>query len=395
MKLILQWLLIFLVAVKLVKSEVIVEESNHPYSSSQNTFKTFSVVGAVGYKVSFSNCSTASPDGLTFYTDSSHTNFWGSFRYSGDSKSGAWGSFDSYKLHIYAPSFVLNFYSNSNTVDWGYLLLIEPIMSDAEMERTTMEVDSPHNYYDGMNMYNVFSIPGAVGYSIKFDKRGYEDLLPTMVEVDSPHNYYDVMNMYNVFSIPGAVGYSIKFDKRGYVVSSDGLILYKDSSYTNFWGSFWYAGDPDSGAWGSSDDYSLTVYASKFYPHFYSTSATNNWGFKMYITPIMSEEDLLPTMVEVDSPHNYYDGMNMYNVFSIPGATSYMIKFDEINNVLSGDYLSFYTDASHKYNWGDAKYSGNGSWNSLTVLNSTFVMYFYSTSSSNEWGFKAYIYPIA
>ena len=163
------------------------------------------------------------------------------------------------------------------------------------------------------------------------------------MEVDSPHNYYDSMNMYNKFSIPGAVGYSIKFDKRGYVVSSDGLILYKDSSRTNFWGSFWYAGDPDSGAWGSSDDYSLTVYASEFYPHFYSTTSTNNWGFKMYITPIMSEEDLLPTMVEVDSPHNYYDSMNMYNVFSIPGATSYVIKFDEINNV-NGVAFKFYYD---------------------------------------------------
>jgi hypothetical protein len=136
------------------------------------------------------------------------------------------------------------------------------------------------------------------------------------------------MNMYNTISIPGAVGYRVKFDQNSNVISSDGLILYKDESHTFFWGSFGYAGNAASGAWGSTEDYELIIYDSSFVAHFYSTSSYESWGFKMYVTPILTFDGFTHPVLEVDSPHNYNSNMNMKNIVFIPGAMGYKVVFD-------------------------------------------------------------------
>jgi hypothetical protein len=46
--------------------------------------------------------------------------------------------------------------------------------------------------------------------------------------------------------------------------------------------------------------------------------------------------------------------------------------------------------------YGNAKYQGSynsGDWSSIIVEASSFVIYFYSTSSVEDWGFKAYVLP--
>ena len=65
---------------------------------------------------------------------------------------------------------------------------------------------------------------------------------------ESPHPYLSNQNSYKTIAVEGAIGYTIKFDPNSNILSSDGLIFYKDATYKDFWGSFWYAGDYASGA---------------------------------------------------------------------------------------------------------------------------------------------------
>ena len=182
----------------------------------------------------------------------------------------------------------------------------------------------------------------------------------TVLIEESAHPYPNSASYYNVIEYPSAVGYEIQFHPDCSILSPDGLIFYKDSTYTSFWGSFWYAGDVRSKAWGSEPNYTLKIYASSFILHFASTSSYNDWGYLIYITPIMSEEELyVPSILEVDSPHDYFDNMDMYNTISIPGAIGYSIKFDERGNVISTDGLILYKDETHKSFWGSFWYAGD------------------------------------
>eukprot|EP01036_Dinobryon_divergens_P013660 gene13660-18429_t len=164
---------------------MLIVDSPHSYFSygDGNFYSTIHIPGAVAYSVRFDNRSSVNPidkyysssnvvyDYLNIFQDSTYNSYWGSPFYSGLAGSDAWSP--EHNLTIYASSFVLRFYANTqiSPPPWGFKMYITPL--------TTMPgpmmliVDSPHSYFSfgNGNFYSTISIPGAVAYSVRFDNR--------------------------------------------------------------------------------------------------------------------------------------------------------------------------------------------------------------------------------
>ncbi|TMW68513.1 hypothetical protein Poli38472_005981 [Pythium oligandrum] len=98
-------------------------ESEHPYKNKLSETKTISFSGASRLIVTFDSRSRTETDCdvLTFYTDSSQTEYWGKKEYSGEGGSGTWpglGGRD--PLIISADSFTLYWKTDHSNVDWGW-----------------------------------------------------------------------------------------------------------------------------------------------------------------------------------------------------------------------------------------------------------------------------------
>jgi hypothetical protein len=102
---------------------------------------------------------------------------------------------------------------------------------------------------------------------------------------------------------------------------------------------------------------------------------------------------------QVETPHPYPDNMDEYWWVSIPGATRIRITFDsQTKTEPEFDYVKIYKDASHTETWGLDKYHGGrsgsaGNWPGvqqppLDIPASSFVVYFHSDGSNNDWGFS-------
>jgi hypothetical protein len=107
----------------------------------------------------------------------------------------------------------------------------------------------------------------------------------------------------------------------------------------------------------------------------------------------------------VESPHPYRDNMDEYWTVEVAGAESYSIVFDaQTRTEHNYDYLRVYKDSSHSDYWGENQYTGGrgGSSSNWPGLNgappllipaSSFVVYFHSDGSNNDWGFKMICTP--
>ena len=101
-----------------------------------------------------------------------------------------------------------------------------------------------------------------------------------------------------------------------------------------------------------------------------------------------------------ESSHPYRDNMSEYTVISIPGARKLSISFDPQTATEGNyDYLRLFKDDLHVEFWGEEKYSGgrggsDHNWPGLKgrppliIPASSFVLYFCTDSSNNDWGYK-------
>lgn len=109
-------------------------DSDHPYKHNTNEYISVSVPNAIGYSVSFS-ANTATEgihDYIKFFKDETHTDFWGCGKYSGglDGSAANWpGQNGRPPLNIPAPKFVVHFKTNGSLNDWGFQMIVEPIMT--------------------------------------------------------------------------------------------------------------------------------------------------------------------------------------------------------------------------------------------------------------------------
>ena len=324
-------------------------------------YTAISVPGAAAYIIQFDNKSSTvsgDVDYLSIYHDKSLRNFWGSPYYAGPVSSDAWNVHGS--LTIYNSSFILHFHSDSSGSGYGFKMYITVIA------------------------------------------KGIDVPMQGLLVLDSPHNYWASINVYATIAIPNAIGYYVRFDSRSSTQSGsqDYLNIYQDSTHSTYWGSPYYGGYLNSGAW--SSDHNLTIFASSFVIHFASDSSGSSYGFKMYVYPVGSDQTLQQGLFEVGSPHNYWASMNFYTTVAVPNAVAYIIRFDELSSTESGypDTLSIFKDSTYSTYWGSPYYgglAGSGAWNptyNLTVFASSFVLNFRTDSSGSYWGFKLYITPI-
>eukprot|EP01034_Spumella_vulgaris_P033346 gene33346-41148_t len=314
-------------------------DTPHPYYGGLNFYSTVAIPGAYGYKVRFDSRSALETscysgcDYLNLYKDATHSTYWGSPYYAGLSTSGIWSS--NYSLIIYNSSFIVHFATGGGNTAWGFKMYITSLFNETLPVQEVLELDSPHSYWSGLSFYTTVAIPGAYGYKVKFDSR-------TATETSC-------------------------------YAGCDYLNLYKDATYSAYWGSPYYAGLVGSGMWSTADsDYSLIVYAPSFIVHFSSGGGDTAWGFKLYITPLMNETLPLQEVLELDSPHSYWGQINYYTTVDIPGAYGYKVRFDQRSAIETScyagcDYLNLYKDATHSTYWGSPYYAGlstSGIWSS-------------------------------
>ena len=167
--------------------------------------------------------------------------------------------------------------------------------------------------------------------------------------VGSAHPYTNSLRQYTPVYVNGAIGYYVRFDNRSSTVSGDQdyVSLYKNNAYNTYWGSPYYSGALNSGAWSPSDI--LTIYNSSFIVYFHTDSSGTSWGYKLYYTPIFVGPIPVQEVLIIGSPHNYWASIDVYTTICIPGATGYNIVFDDRSSTVSGDqdYMTIFQDATH------------------------------------------------
>jgi len=118
----------------LEEGPVLCIESEHPYRNNTQEFTTVAVPGAVRYIISFSAETRTEPvyDYVKFFDDDTHTQYFGAGKYSG----GAGGTPCNWPgqtesrppLVIEAPRFVIAFKTNGSVNDWGFRMMVKPIL---------------------------------------------------------------------------------------------------------------------------------------------------------------------------------------------------------------------------------------------------------------------------
>jgi hypothetical protein len=116
------------------KGAILTVDSDHPYKHNTNEYITVAVPGAIGYSITFSiNTATEGiHDYIKFFKDDTHTDFWGCGKYSGglDGTPSNWPGLNGRPaLSIPANKFVAHFKTNGSLNDWGFQMIVEPIMT--------------------------------------------------------------------------------------------------------------------------------------------------------------------------------------------------------------------------------------------------------------------------
>lgn len=104
-----------------------------------------------------------------------------------------------------------------------------------------------------------------------------------------------------------------------------------------------------------------------------------------------------PSELVIESRHPYENSLDTFTPITVKGAKSLVIFFDEASCTESGcDYITFFKDESKTEYWGEHRYSGNnwpgvGTIEPLKIPSSTFLLYFHSDGSVNDWGYKIFV----
>jgi len=119
--------------------------------------------------------------------------------------------------------------------------------------------------------------------------------------LESPHPYNNNSDDTHKVAVEGAIGYTVTFDNKSVTEKTfDFLRFWKDESKSEWWGEEKYCGgmDGSEGNWPGVDDLpALKIDAPTFLVSFKSDASNNDWGWKLYATPIFPEKEL-----ELDAP---------------------------------------------------------------------------------------------
>ena len=112
----------------LQQEQVLMLESDHPYKSYLDEYITISTPNAIQYTITFDEKTVTKNlfDYIIFYQDESHSNHWGSKKYSGSLQKGNWpGQLNREPLLIRSSKFVVYFHTSNCTDDfWGFSMYI-------------------------------------------------------------------------------------------------------------------------------------------------------------------------------------------------------------------------------------------------------------------------------
>jgi len=121
-------------AVQFVEGPLLQIESEHPYKHNTNEYTTVQVPGAVSYSIRFTEetRTEAIYDFVKFYDNETHTEYFGSGKYSGGTNGSScnWpGVGHRPPLIIPASKFIIHFKTNGSVNDWGFRMQIVPTLS--------------------------------------------------------------------------------------------------------------------------------------------------------------------------------------------------------------------------------------------------------------------------
>ncbi len=211
---------------------------------------------------------------------------------------------------------------------------------------------------------------------------------------ESVHPYANNLDILQKVEIAGAIGYYMRFDiLSASAGSSDYVSLFKDESCTAMWGSPYFTGPGGTiSAWNPLG--TLTIYDSTFVIHFKTDPGFNEWGFKLYIEPILQGPIPTPAQLQIDSPHDYADVSELLIPVSLPNAIGYYVRFDSKSATTScKHYVSLCKDETCTTMWGSPYFTGSAgtvsTWNptqNLTIYSSSFVIHFSTNGGYTAWG---------
>jgi hypothetical protein len=123
-----------------------------------------------------------------------------------------------------------------------------------------------------------------------------------------------------------------------------------------------------------------------------------------FVSEMLLEECLVTpsTSLVIESFHPYADNLDTYQSVSLAGAKKLTITFDEQSRTENGcDYVKFYKNDSRGDIWGEQYTGRDGTRNfpgldgkpPLIIPASSFVLYFHSDGSNNDWGYKFKVEP--
>lgn len=115
------------------EGDPLILESEHPYRHNTHEYSTISLPGAISYMISFdeSTKTEAVYDYLKFFQDETHTQYFGCGKYSGGANGSAFnwpGIGNRPPLLIPASKFVVHFKTNGTINDWGFKMIITPLI---------------------------------------------------------------------------------------------------------------------------------------------------------------------------------------------------------------------------------------------------------------------------
>jgi len=125
-------------------------ESEHPYKHNTYEFTTVNIPGAFSYSITFDEMTETENihDFIKFYSDDTHTDYYGSNKYSGglsdsngNKSSNNWPGVNGHPpLLIPASKFVFHFKTNTTINGWGFKMIIVPTVSVSSIDDSASEI---------------------------------------------------------------------------------------------------------------------------------------------------------------------------------------------------------------------------------------------------------------
>eukprot|EP01042_Synura_sphagnicola_P001742 gene1742-2043_t len=337
----------------------------------------------------------------------------------------------------------------ANDRTWWYRLEAICLESEEDLKAPSNIVEipggliteSPHPYENNQDVYTVVEMSGAIEYIVSFDEQSCTERNCDYVRFykDDNHDSFWGEDKYSGGfqgsdkNFPGTGGRPALTIPAGRFV----VHFHSDGSNTD-WGykitvkrancgrengricvgarvvlakGYGSVGDADEGPLKPGDVGVLVQDDKSDNPYEVRVADDRTWWYRLEAICLESEENLKapPGIVEfpggliIESPHPYENNLDVYTVVEMPGATGYVVSFDEQSRTEEDcDYVRFYRNDDHLEFWGEDKYSGGrggssknfpgtGGRPALTIPAGRFVVYFHSDGRTTDWGYMILI----